>query len=506
MKPPRECFPHAVQMVILHVVSLLVPASERTEWRQEWQCELWHVRAACMQEGSGVVARWSAERQVGEFCLGAFQDAYALFKDRSPDPASAAVATGSAMRTLSVMLGLVVLSCGAGLLLPGVRNAWQPTPYRDTRNLIVIQNAASSDDATPTIEAAQFWRWKERKQKMFDEFAFFRLRPEMLLNSGRNPIRVQIAEGSLNLFSALGLPVRFSPSSAGREMPQVILSDALWRREFKADRSVAGRAVEIGSRRAEVAGVAPADCWKLPGAVDLWMLQPDAAIPADAQGFVIAHLTPTVEHARLGENWAMSVPRADGGLDFLVCVSLAEKMRGPWSLFLFAVFLACLALPATTSLPLGEYPVTSRVASLRTRLRRWSFLASKVALLLPLALFVSLDLAHLSPVSDRDSVVYVQLVTCFSICLFGLRWTLRDQRQRCPVCLSKLTHPARVGEPSRNFLSWNGMELICTGGHGLLHVPEFETSWLGTQRWLYLDASWNVLFDDAGMRFLPAFD
>lgn len=54
--------------------------------------------------------------------------------------------------------------------------------------------------------------------------------------------------------------------------------------------------------------------------------------------------------------------------------------------------------------------------------------------------------------------------------------------------------PARVGEPSRHFLTWNGTELICAGGHGLLHVPELPTSWFSKPRWLHLDASWNSIF------------
>jgi hypothetical protein len=74
---------------------------------------------------------------------------------------------------------------------------------------------------------------------------------------------------------------------------------------------------------------------------------------------------------------------------------------------------------------------------------------------------------------------------------------IRGQRQRCPVCLGMLTHPARVGEPSRNFLAWNGTELLCAGGHGLLHIPEISTSWFSTQRWLYLDPSWESLFTQA---------
>jgi len=118
-------------------------------------------------------------------------------------------------------------------------------------------------------------------------------------------------------------------------------------------------------------------------------------------------------------------------------------------------------------------------------------------LLLPIVYFVSLDMAHLRLNIDPVSSEYVQIVSSFLICLLGLRWVLRDQRQRCPVCLRRLTHPARVGQPSRNFLAWNGTELICMGGHGLLHIPEIQTSWFNTQRWLYLDPSWDVLFSEA---------
>jgi hypothetical protein len=156
-------------------------------------------------------------------------------------------------------------------------------------------------------------------------------------------------------------------------------------------------------------------------------------------------------------------------------------------------------LPATTPLPLGEYRLSSRKLSWFTRIRRWNFLGLKFVLLLPIVFFVSLDLAHLRATVDPISSEYIQLISSFAICLFGLRWMLRDQRQRCPVCLGKLTHPARVGLPSRTFLAWNGTELICVGGHGMLHVPEMATSWFSEQRWLYLDPSWEFLFAETGL-------
>jgi hypothetical protein len=121
------------------------------------------------------------------------------------------------------------------------------------------------------------------------------------------------------------------------------------------------------------------------------------------------------------------------------------------------------------------------------------FLGVKFSLLLPTIYFGSLDLAYSFSVSTSGAQ-YIQIVASFLMALFSFRWALKDQRRRCPVCLSTLTNPARVGEPSRSFLGWNGTELICTDGHGLLHVPELPTSWFATQRWLYLDSSWSSVF------------
>ena len=198
----------------------------------------------------------------------------------------------------------------------------------------------------------------------------------------------------------------------------------------------------------------------------------------------------------------MTVYRANGESDKFECVSLAEETRQPFSIYLFTLFIALLALPATTPLPLGEYPSRAERLSWSVRVRRWLFLVAKIALILTLVYCASIDLAYgniaaglhsIGPVSSQ----YLQLASSFLGLLFAFRWALRDQRSRCPVCLRLLTNPARVGESSRNFLAWNGTELICAGGHGLLHIPEIPTSWFSTQRWLYLDPSWSGLFSDA---------
>ena len=483
---------------LLRLASLLVPMQHRGEWWREWRSELWHVRQACAPGG---VLSWKGEGEVAAFCLGAFQDAVCLRREAGQKRVPLATTKGSATQCMAFLVAVVVASYALALLRPGVRAELLSSRYRIPPNLTMIQNARYSGDLVPTISAEQVRVWRGRKQRLFDGFAFYQVVREPVSSSSQSQTGVRVAHASANLFDLIALPLRFAStdSEAYRDMPKLILSDAVWRKQFGEDPYIAGRVVRVGLREAVVVGVTYAGSWRLPGGADAWLLQPDVEAVSQGAGFVVAHLTPSAAQERWSERWRMSAPTPDGTADDFLCVSLADRTREPWDLTLFAVILAFLSLPATTSLPLGEYRLSSRKLSWSTRLRRWSFLGAKIALLLPIVYLVSLDLAYLRTGFDRLSSDYIQLVSSFSICLFGLRWTLRDQRQRCPVCLGKLTHPARVGQPSRNFLAWNGTELICVGGHGLLHVPEIPTSWFNTQRWMYLDPSWEILFPESGL-------
>lgn len=491
LHPASVC--HLLCLGSLRCASLLVPWRQRSEWWREWHSELWHVRQECMPK-HGI--SWKAERDVAAFCVGALQDVRCIRAHLAAKPTPHA-AKGSAMQCVHLLIGLVAISYGIGLLLPGVSEILHFSPYRDPQKLMLIHDASYSSDAVPTISAAQYQVWKHRKQELFGDFAFYRFVQQPLSANKHDPFADKIAVASSNLFNLLGLPIRFASQDTRDDLPRLVLSNETWNREFAGDSSIFGRVIQVGTTRAILSGVAPDGAWRLPGKVNAWLLENEVQEAPDKMGFVIGDLKS--EHTSWGNSWHMSAPKPDGSMDGFFCESLVERNRGPWNIFSFAIFLACLALPATTSLPLGEYRVTSRKLSWPARLRRWGFLGCKIALLLPIVFFVSLDLAHLRSTIDPISSEYIQLVCAFSLCLFGLRWILRDQRQRCPVCLGRLTHPARVGHPSRSFLAWNGTELICIVGHGLLHVPEMPTSWFSEQRWLYLDASWDVLFAESGL-------
>jgi hypothetical protein len=381
MRPRLTLVCHLFCLGSIRCVSLLVPGHQREEWWREWRSELWHVREACTPE-RGI--SWAAEREVARFCLGAFQDALCLRRHAAPRRMPHATTMGSAMQCILLLAGLAATSYGITLLLPGVSAILHSPHYRDVQNLMLIRDAHYSGDSIPTISTEQYRLWNLRRQEIFDGFSYYRVAYESVLNA-RNVKAVRgIAIASPNLFTLLGLPIRFASGEVQGEMPQLILSNEMWKSEFGGDPHISGRVVRVGQREAIVGGVAPAESWRLPGKVDAWLLEPDAASIADGMGFVVAHLRASPLHARWGASWHMSAPKPDGSLDDFFCVSLTERTRGCGDVFLFAVLLACLALPATTSLPLGEYRLSSRKLSWPKRLRRWCFLGSKIALLLPI--------------------------------------------------------------------------------------------------------------------------
>jgi hypothetical protein len=496
MKPSFEQGLGFFHLSLLRGASMLVPGRQRAEWRREWDSELWHVRHSCAPAGG---ISWRAEREVTEFCLGAFQDAICLRRHSEPAERYIAAPQGSALHCMLVLGAMLAASYSMTLLLPGVRAEHFLSKYRSDPGLVMIQNA-SLQGAGPSISSAEFRSWTGRRQKYFDGLAFYRIAPEIVSTGSQLQTGWEVAGASSNLFALLGTPVRNGTPDDGTagDLAKVILSESIWKKEFGSNPSVAGIVVSVGSRKARIVGVAPAGSWRLPGRVDAWLLEPDSELAARGVGYVVAHLTPLGR----AEMWTSRVPitayKADESEDDLLGVALDRDVPSPWIVFLFATMLALLVLPAITSVSLGETSVSSHRTSWPRRICRWGFLVVKIALLMPIVYFVSIDLAYWNVAFAQSSSVYIQLIASFGICLFGLRWVLKDQRQRCPVCLRRVEHPAQVGQASRTFLDWNGTELMCMGGHTLLHVPGLPTSWFGTQRWLYLDTSWGFLFAGPG--------
>jgi hypothetical protein len=133
-----------------------------------------------------------------------------------------------------------------------------------------------------------------------------------------------------------------------------------------------------------------------------------------------------------------------------------------------AIFWPVVAL--TSGAAPGEYPLHSNW------FRRGCFYIVKMSLLLMIVAFGASDLTSFP----------LQINIAFLGAFLAIRWAMLDQRRRCPNCLRLLDKPVRMGSGSRILLEWNGTELLCLRGHGVMHVPENPAIWFRKSRWMSL--------------------
>lgn len=418
-----------VHLALLRGAALLVRAPEREEWLAEWRAELWYV----------------GRNRRTAFCLGAFRDAFWM-RRHSPAP----VFLQSPWECLAVLAALAGLSLlfASRLSLP--------------REILF---SATPPDSLMTISGIPVGDYRVLPGAS-SNFAFYG--PAQFRRG--DPA---VALASRNLFELLQVPAAATGDPGAAPL---VLTRTAWRQYFASDPRIVGRRLTLAGREAQVTAVVSDDVWRLPGRADAWLLVDEQYLGPLTTGYVVARVSPSMR--------SISVHNTDGGVDRFTFIPLAD----PQALVAFLLIMAvgAVILPAVTSLSLGVYPENRHALSRATAMRRWIFLAAKVALVLSIVLFGSIDLFSLIAVGLQAHGLLVGSVV-------GLRWVLMDQRRRCPVCLRVLSNPTSIGEPSRTLLEWYGTELMCAKGHGLLHVPEIRNSY-SEQRWLHLDSSWSSLF------------
>lgn len=82
----------------------------------------------------------------------------------------------------------------------------------------------------------------------------------------------------------------------------------------------------------------------------------------------------------------------------------------------------------------------------------------------------------------------------------ALRWSVNDQRRRCPACCRLLAMPVRIGSRSSILLDRPGVEVLCPGGHGSLFFPEPVIHEAEAPRWTAFHESWAECFGQGGAK------
>ena len=481
---------------IIRIASVMVPLRQREEWTSEWRSELWHL-CHVTQESSCTL-----NCDALGFSIGSFQDALWLRCEHVRMSRSPSLAPGSAGRLLAVLSGWAVAGLLLCLMLPGARRALMPLSCRGAADLVVISTGGFAGTQKATIPVTKYREWRRDAAQLFSGMAFYRPVTRRVRLEGHPAAHLFVALASDNLLTLLNISdaVQAHDRNHVSAGARLILSRSAWQRICGGSADLIGRTAEVAGQPVTIAGILSDDRWTLPGSMDALLLNADPSLgelPSGAKGFVIARIRDSA-FPQPSKGWRAIIDTTDSIARCYDCIALSYLLEEPLRVFLFALLLAVIAVPATTALQLGESGQNRERLPRRRKFRRWSFLLVKLTLVLLMVCFWSIDLAFGFSAVKLWTSVYIELATAFPALLFAFRWVLHDQRRRCPECLRLLSNPARVGQASCNFLSWNGTELICSVGHGLLHIPELPTSWFSKQRWLSLDSSWVGLFRESG--------
>ena len=484
MKPAGILLVHAVQRCMLDAFSVLVPAPGRCDWCAEWRAELWQVRRCA--------AGWKAEIEAVRFCAGALPDAIEVRRiARAAHPGSALIHR-SAVFCLLILALILAAGWAIALRSPTVIAELHPARYTIREGLVWISVAQTTGNNEASISFEEYRRWAGAQQKFFNDISFYRME-RLFWDDGRQKTALTVGRGSANLFTVLGLPMEIGSARPSAD-PQLVLSDALWRRHFAADSRILGHKIKVGSGLVRVAAVLPDDCWRLPGAAEAWLIEPNNRMEAGAPGHVVALLAPP-GWQMMGHN-RVDIPAFDAKSNNrnMLAVSFVDRTIGPWGPFCISILSVLLILPAITSVTRSDKASSTVKLSCAQLAVPGLFFAAKSALLLGIFFILPIDLVYANSKGYDSGAPCAQLLFTLIFGFLGFWWAVDDQRKRCPVCLRRVTHPARVGIASRTFLAWNGTELMCEGGHTLLYIPAAPTSWFDAPRWVYLDSSWNFLF------------
>jgi putative ABC transport system permease protein len=181
----------------------------------------------------------------------------------------------------AVAIFALALGIGASTAIFSIVDAvlWRPLPYPHADRIMSLaeQRPRESRWFGP-IAPADYFDWRRDSRSFSAVAAYTVMSPSGAYNltSDGEPERVRPLEvtpsflGVIGVTPALGRDFRAEEETVGRHRV-VLLSDALWRRRFGADRSVVGRTVAFDGRTFEIIGVLPARFW--------WPTHPDVVVP-----------------------------------------------------------------------------------------------------------------------------------------------------------------------------------------------------------------------------------
>ncbi len=476
---------------LVRVAARLVPRARREDWRQEWFAEIWHRWQFFYHAGA-----WNGREalRLVRNSMGAFADAawYLVSQEsiwnglrdwaRSPLTCLGGLAT--------LLLILAVATSG----FPATRQLLAFHSQQKAAGLLFIWRhpvIGGGDRGLPP-DVAPAWAMHSQLLQSAAGFSIGRDPVTLPKTAGFSPL-VVISEPRLFNVLQTRLLTGTLPKGAG-----VVLDRRTWVSLFRADPKAIGSRMRIGREFFPVTAVLTEDSHFLTRQPTLYLIKHEIGEPTV---MVVARARPGVtesqldrELTRIAEDSTYYFFRSQLRLRFLESTFLA-----PLFLFGLAVLLSILMALAACRPRFSRIRYIMRAENRQAAIRRAAFLIAKLSLALSVLFIAGLEWSRSESsllYGSRDPGSGPLLLWIYIAGAMGVFfWSVADHRARCRVCLRILCFPVRIGCPGCLLLDWSGTELLCSQGHGVLHVPHLAPSWdEQAEHWIALDDSWHDLF------------
>jgi putative ABC transport system permease protein len=159
----------------------------------------------------------------------------------------------------------------------------KPLSYRDAGQLVYVHNEFPGSQLAETAASGPDFRDLSTHHELFAETAAYYFNDFTMTGAGAAQ-HVDAVNASATLFPMLGIPPQLGRTFAPEEdragaSHVVVLSSALWRSAFGADRTILGKSINLDGEPYQVIGVMPADFNFPYPATQMWV--PLALSPSD---------------------------------------------------------------------------------------------------------------------------------------------------------------------------------------------------------------------------------
>ncbi len=492
--------------LIISLAAYLVPPSMRADWKREKLAEIWHQWQFLLH-----IQEWNGREVVRLFhsCASAVADAFLHYRSYPEFDRHRREWIRSPWTTLAALLaGILLIACvtsgfsATRLLFTGASKEESQQVFLWMHALVGARDKGLQADVVPA--------WAKHS-KLLEAIAPFNIDRRQVASSALGNIRPLVVDTEPSIFSVLRVrPMLGKLPEAGLSAPQprpsseanaLVIDYWTWKAAAKNKSNVIGSRMKIGNEWLPVVAVLPEHFYFL-------TRQPLVLFVHQSMNskrvMVVARAKTNATKAQL---YRELVKIAEDSCYYFLTGQLrleylSHAMWAPVQFFGVAVLVAVLMAVCVCGVRFRNMRRSWSVAHRAATARKISYFLGKAILALSLVLLTGLEWSRSESsilFASKDPASGLFLVWLFIVGAMGvLFWSIADQRARCKECLRLLCSPVRIGCPGCLLLDWSGTELLCSEGHGVLHVPELASGWdIDSERWIALDESWRELFVDS---------